>query len=183
MTGGYDPSATCALFAYVSGGILNIFDEHYEKFELASITADKLDAKKQQWNIQHFSAVADHETDRVEELNRRNIPCGLAKKTNVLGARISIKELLYFDKIKIHPRCKNLLRDLNAAVWHPKKEGELDESQCTWGHFDAESALRYLVRELGTMESVKPLENPHGDTGSAAAFDIQMGRYYSDESI
>lgn len=177
---GYDPSATCALFAYHYQGVLHIFDEHYETKELAAITAEKIQEKFHKWSITQHSAVGDHEQDRIDELNDRGIGCGLAKKVDVMGARISIKELLYFDKIKIHPRCVNLLRDLNAAVWHPKKEGELDASQCTWGHFDAESALRYLVRELGTMEAIAPIENPHTDTASRAAFDLRMGRFTND---
>ena len=177
---GYDPSATCVLFAYSDQGVLHIFDEHYETKELAAITAEKIQEKLSKWSIVQHAAVGDHEQDRIDELNMRGIGCGLAKKTDVMGARISIKELLYFDKLKIHPRCKNLLRDINAAVWHPKKEGELDATQCTWGHFDAEATLRYLVRELGTMEAVQPIENPHTDTASRAAFDIRMGRFAND---
>ena len=53
------------------------------------------------------------------------------------------------------------MRDLDAAVWHEKKEGEIDYDQCTWGHFDGESTLRYLVRELGKYEAMQPDENPH----------------------
>lgn len=177
---GYSPSATCVLFAYKYRGVLHVFDEHYQLQELATVTAEKIDAKLHHWNIKSYAAVGDHEQDRIDELQLRGISCGLAKKTDVMGARISIKELLYFDQIKIHPRCENLLRDLNAAVWHPKKEGELDETQCTWGHFDAESTLRYLVRELGTMEAIEPIENPHTDTASRAAFDIRMGRFAED---
>jgi hypothetical protein len=173
---GYDPSATCILFAYVHNGKIHVFDEHYEKRELAAITAEKLEAKLQKWGVKRFGAVADHEEDRIEELNRRSIPCGKAKKTNVLGARIEIKELLYFDRIVFHPRCEMTLRDLNAAVWHEKKEGELDEGACTWGHFDGEATLRYLVRELGQLEAIEPIENPHAEGPSSAAWDIMNRR-------
>jgi hypothetical protein len=170
---GYSPSATCALFAYVQDGELRIFDEHYETMELAAVTAEALNRKKEYWRMDRFAAVADHEEDRNEELTRRGIVCGLASKANVLGARIQIKELFYFDKIKIHPRCVNLLRDIAAATWHDKKEGEIDYTQCTWGHFDAEAALRYLVRELSEMESPAPIINPHtADPISAMAFDM-----------
>lgn len=65
-----------------------------------------------------------------------------------------------------------LIRDLQTAVWDGKKEGELDYDQCTYGHFDAEAALRYLVRELGKAERQAPLLNPHRDSISQAAFDI-----------
>ncbi len=168
---GYSPSATCVLFAYVRDGVLNVFDEHYATQELGAITAEQIDAKRDYWRIQHYAAVADHEADRIEELNRRGIVCGLASKANTLGARVQGKELFYFNKCKIHPRCKNLIRDLEAAVWHPKKEGELDDTQCTWGHWDAEAAFRYLIRELSEMEKIEPIKNPHaGDPMSARAF-------------
>lgn len=175
---GYSPSATCALFAYVRDGILHIFDEHYKTEELASVTADMIQAKKDQWRIadNKYAAVADHEEDRIEELNRRGIACGKANKSNVQGVRVQIKEMFYFDKVLIHPRCKFLIRDLDAAVWHEKKEGELEDSQCTWGHYDAESALRYLVRELSEFERPAPMRYPVMDSASQAAFSMNLNR-------
>lgn len=155
---GYSPSATCCLFGYVEDGVMHIFDEHYKKEELAVTTAGVLHDRLARWRITDYSAVADHEADRNEELIRRGIPCGLAKKVDVMGNRVQIKELLFQNRIVIHPRCQNLIRDIQAAVWHPKKEGELDDGQCTWGHFDGEAALRYLVRELSEVENRKPVE-------------------------
>lgn len=174
---GYNPSATCVLFGYVQHGVLNIFDEHYATQELAAITAEQIEYKKDQWKIEKLSCVADHEEDRIVELQRRKISCGKASKANVLGARIQGKELFYFNKVKIHPRCKYLIKDLMAAVWDDKKaiNGEIDYTQCTWGHFDAEAAFRYMVRELSELEIEEPIVNPHVgiDPASAAAFDIQ----------
>jgi hypothetical protein len=175
---GYYPSATAVLFSYVQNGVLHIFDEHYEHKELGKITAEKIIAKQNQWKINksNYAATADHEQDRIDELNLRGIECGKANKVNVMGARIQIKELFYFNRIKIHPRCKNLIRDLDAAVWDEKKEGELDETQCTWGHFDCEAALRYLVRELSGFEKTAPIVHPVMDSSSQAAFDIHLQR-------
>lgn len=157
---GYSPSATCCLFGYVKEGVMYIFDEHYKKEELAITTAEVLKDKLAMWRITDYAAVADHEADRNEELVRRGIPCTLAKKVDVLGNRVQIKELLWQRKLVIDPRCENTIRDLQAAVWHVKKEGELDDGQCTWGHFDAEAALRYLVRELSECENRAPVEKP-----------------------
>lgn len=173
---GYSPSATCVLFAYVKDGILNIFDEHYACEELAALTAESIEAKRDRWHIKSLACIADHEADRNEELTRRGIVCGLASKANVLGARIQGKELFYFDRVKIHPRCEYLIKDLNAAVWDPKKAiaGEIDYSQCTWGHFDAEAAFRYLIRELSEMERDEPDINPHKfDKASFDAYELQ----------
>jgi phage terminase large subunit len=145
-----------------------VYDEHYKKEELAVVTAERIREKLASWRITDFAAVADHEADRNEELIRRGIPCALAKKVDVLGNRVQIKELLWQRKLVIDPRCQNLIRDLQAAVWHPKKEGELDDSQCTWGHFDGESTLRYLVRELSEAENSKPIQMPVSQAAGAA---------------
>lgn len=169
---GYHPSATCILFAYVKDEVLYIFDEHYEHNELPKITADAIEFKKSQWDIKTLALVADHDPARIEELRLRNIVCAQADKVDVMGARMEIKELFYFDKVVIDPRCKMLRRDIGAAVWHPKKEGQLDDAQCTWGHWDAESAFRYLVRELSKAEADEPDDNPHLDEQSRAAYDL-----------
>jgi hypothetical protein len=157
---GYSPSATACLFGYVADGVVNVFDEHYKKEELAIDTAEILKDRLARWRVTDVAATADHEADRNEELTRRGIPCTLAKKVDVLGNRVQIKELLFQKRLKINPRCVNLIRDLEAAVWHPKREGELDDGQCTWGHFDGEAALRYLVRELSDVEMSKQAEKP-----------------------
>ncbi len=67
-----------------------------------------------------------------------------------------VKSLFFYNKIKIADRCKMLRRDLEAGVWHPTKEGEIDDSQCTWGHFDAEAAFRYLIRTFSDVVEVEP---------------------------
>lgn len=175
---GYNPSATCILFAYTKDGILNIFDEHYALNELAAVTAVEMRRKLDYWKVETFAATADHEPDRIAELNSRGIVAGLADKANAMGNRIQGKELFYFDKVKIHPRCQWLIKDLDSAVWHEKKEGDLDYNLCSWGHFDAEAAFRYLVRQLAPMENEEPEVNPliRVDPVSAMAFEMQNRR-------
>lgn len=173
MDWGYWPGATSILFAYVQDEVVHIFDEHYAHHELASITGDHINAKKAAWRINRLALTADHEADRIEELRLRGIPCGLADKANVMGARMQIKELFYFRKIKIHPRCKNLIRDLDSATWDVKHDGEIDYKMCSWGHYDAEAALRYLVRELSGVESKKPEENPQTDSVSQSEWEMR----------
>lgn len=178
---GYHPGATCVLFAYVRDGALWIFDEHYAREELARHTGDKIIEKLAFWNIRNTSAVADHEPDRIEELNLRGIACSPADKVNVLGNRIQGKELFYYNKCFIDPvRCPNLARDLDAAVWHPKNadKGEIDADQCTWGHFDAEAAFRYLLRRFAELVEYRPVVVPNLniDPASAAMFNEIMKR-------
>ena len=172
---GWFPSATCVLFAYIADdGKLCIFDEHYELKELVKITATKIKEKLTFWDADQYGAVADHDPKSIEELQLRGIPCSNADKVDVRGNRIQGKEMFFFDQIRIHPRCKFLIRDLQAATWHPEKsdKGEIDESQCTWGHFDAESTFRYLIRRFAqfTPEVVEEIPDYQIDQLSAAAF-------------
>lgn len=173
---GYDPSATCVLFAYVEDGVLYVFDEVYAKKQLLDDTFESIRSRMEHWDIQKFAAVADHEQDRIDELELRGIPCSKANKANVLGARIQIKELFFKNRIKIHHRCKYLIRDLQTATWHPRKEGDLDYDQCTYGHLDAEAALRYLVRELSAVEEEEPEFNPHIGLDEASALEWNRRR-------
>ena len=101
---GYEPSATCILFAYVKDGVIHIFDEHYALKELAIHTAEVLQAKQHAYNVRLFAGVADHEADRIEELNRRGIPCGKANKVNVFGARLEIKRAVLAKSYNHRPK-------------------------------------------------------------------------------
>lgn len=175
---GFDPSATCVLFGYVQNDVLHIFEEIHEKKQRPAETAASIKTVFDHYRIESFAAVADHDTARVEELNLCGIKCGLAKKVNVLGNRMQIKEMLYNDRILIHPRCKFLIRDLETAVWNQKKEGELDYGAHTYNHADAEAALRYMVRELSDAETPAPDVNPHigSDQVSARAWNLTRQR-------
>jgi hypothetical protein len=173
---GYDPSATCALYGYKKADTVYIFHEHYALRERAADTAEAIDLTRVSYAIQTLAAVGDHEEDRIEELNRRGIQCGKARKADVMGVRMQIKEMFWANRLVIHPRCANLIKDLQAATWHPKKEGELDDTQCTWGHFDAEAALRYLIRELSEITDNEP-DKPETSQITAAANQLrEIGR-------
>ncbi len=171
---GYAPSATAVLFAYVQDGILCVFDEHYALEETPIFTAEAIDQRRRHLNMKRLTGVADHDPARIVELTNRGIECVNADKVNTMGARMQIKEALYFDRIRIHPRCKWLLKDLENAVWHAKKDGELDDKACTWGHWDAEAALRYLLRMISEIVDEKPEDNQNAayDTASAAAHEM-----------
>ncbi len=180
---GYDPSATCVLFGYVKDEILYIFDEIHEKRQLLEHTFQSIQSVRERWRIEKLAAVADHEEDRIAELELRGIPCGKASKSNVMGCRIEIKENLWKNKIVIDPRCKFLIRDLTTATWKTNKKGEsdLDYSQCTYAHFDAEAALRYMMRELSNVEDEEPEENPHIATDQLSARAWHLSRQREDE--
>lgn len=179
---GYDPSATCVLFSYVKDNVLYVYDEIYKKKQLAVDTAQNINEKVAEYQINRYLATADHEQDRIDELHKRGIMCKKANKVNMLGARISVKELMHQKRLVIDPvRCPYLVKDLTSAVWDVKKEGEIDYSQCTWGHFDAEAALRYLVRELSGYNEVEIEENPHDDDATRREWQLSRMRRYIDD--
>ncbi|UOF77037.1 large subunit terminase [Caudoviricetes sp.] len=160
--------ANCLLAGYRMADKFYIFDEIYEQRQLIEQFADAFKAKIKLWQCKRIAAVADHEPDRIAELQRRGIPCGNANKADVLGNRVQVKELFWGNKIVIHPRCKALIRDLKSATWAERtgsvnSKEEIDYKLCTWGHYDAEAALRYLVRELleasTTSEEVRLVSN------------------------
>jgi len=157
---GYSPSATCVLFGYVLGGRICIYDELYGTKWLLSEVAAHIKNKMQQWNISSLGGVGDHEPRSIEELTRLGIPVSPCNKVNVLGNRMEVKTLFLQDKLYIHPRCKMLLRDLEAATWDPDKPGELHYPGCSWGHYDGEAALRYFVRQFKDTIDHKPVEIP-----------------------
>lgn len=173
---GFHPSATCVLFGYVKGEDIFIFDEHYQKEEMPIHTAEAIQEKFRIWDIKKFAAAADHDPARIEELRLRGIVCANADKVNVHGVRMQIKEAFFKGRLFIHQRCTYLRKDLLAATWHAKKENEIDDSQCSWGHFDAEAALRYLIRELSSIKEQEPKSLPVSDDASMAAYEEILKR-------
>ena len=174
---GWKPSATSILWAYVVGGVVHIFDEHYKMEELPVHTAESIIAKHALYGIEKFAAVADHDPKSIKELNLRKIPCRNANKVDTKGNRLEVKELMWAKRLKVHPRCVNLIKELKSATWDTKKEGEIDYNGCTWGHYDGEASLRYLVRELSKFEAQEPTMNPHlDDEMSARAWELGQRR-------
>lgn len=153
--------ATCMLAAFIYDNTIWIFDEIYVKKTLLEEFAVSLHDKIVIWNCKKYVAVADHEPDRIAELHKRKIACSNADKSNVLGVRLQIKELFWRDKIRIHPRCRYLIKDLSAMSWDKNKESkreDADYSECTWGHYDAEAAFRYLIRNLSNIAETEKMQ-------------------------
>ena len=173
---GWQPSATCVLLAYVRDNRVCIFDEIYgQKIRLEDL-ATLFHDKKSDYGLGKLSGVGDHDPDKIEELNRCGIPCAKADKTNVLAQRMRIKTLFKNDRLYIHPRCTNLIRDLQSAVWDTKKEGEIVYANCSWGHYDGEAALRYLIRHLSEFESKNPTVKLPATSQDKRAMAMSRGR-------
>lgn len=172
--------ATCVLFAYVKDGVMNVFDEHYATEEMPVMTAHAIESRRRQFGTQFMAGVGDHDPAKNNELISRGIEVGLADKVNVLGARLQIKEALYFDRIKFHPRCVNIIRELQNCTWAVNKgktdnKGDIDYSQDE-AHHDAEATLRYLIRALSESEAEQPVVLPYVSTDAATARAHEMSR-------
>lgn len=170
---------SCMLAGYRYGGKFWIFDEIYHSKMLLEEFSALIKSHIALWGASGIAAVADHEPDRIEELHRRGIPCSNADKSDVLGCRLQIKELLWKDEIRIHPRCKNLLRDLKSIAWNKEskhKREDADYDSCTWGHYDAEAALRYLIRNLSQISETVDNEIDFTDGKRAGTYDKNIRR-------
>ena len=171
---GYHPSATCVLFAYIRDGIIYVFAEIYSTHQKPTDTKDSIEARLNHYQIpkNHWVGAGDHEQDRNDALIDFGLTVVKADKRSVFGSRMKIKERLWKKTLVIDPiACPNLVRDLEAAVWDDKKDGEIDYNICSWGHFDGEAALRYLIEECSNVEEDEPVRNPHEtDVNSAHAW-------------
>jgi hypothetical protein len=58
------------------------------------------------------------------------------------------------NRIEIHPRCTNLIRQMHTAVWN-RARNKFEQSS-TEGHFDGVAALIYLVRNTPAHENPYP---------------------------
>lgn len=163
---GYKPSATCIHFGYVLDGRICIFDEIYETEKLLDEIKAMMKEKFNLWQLRFVGGVADHDPRSNKELEIAGIHVTPVDKSNVYGNRLEVKTLLKNNLLYVHPRCEYLIRDLSQAQWDPKKEGEIDYKNCSYGHYDAEAALRYLVRAFKTNEADSPPARLAGDHAS-----------------
>lgn len=155
---GWDPSATCVVFAHIVAGRICVFDEIYSLKMTNEELSNAIRLKIQAYDIRRLVAFGDHDPKSIDELTRFGIPIEPADKTNTLGQRMDIKTLLKQDKIYFHPRCTYTLRDIQSAPWDLKRHGDIDYKKCSWGHFDGEAALRYLVRSILHSDHVESTE-------------------------
>jgi len=58
-------------------------------------------------------------------------------------------------RIQIHPRCTHLIGNLKSGIWDKNKK-QFDRSR-TYGHFDALSALVYMVRNVPDNDNPVPV--------------------------
>lgn len=147
---GWNPSATCVLFGYLRDGYLVIFDEIYGTEILPKNIEKSIETTLQKYRLTKngVSGVSDHDAEKIAAMQIEGFNVENANKTNVFGTRLRLKNLIYQGKLLVHSRCQYLIRDLTSATWNGKADNDIDYSKCTYGHYDAEAALRYLFTSL-----------------------------------
>jgi phage terminase large subunit len=118
--------ASAVIRAGFKDGELYIFDELYGK---EWTNADFIEAAKDQWGDEAYSwmITADSaEPDRIEEWNRAGYKVYPAKK----GAG-SLKygiDFLCQQKLHVHPRCQNMIRELQMFKRREDKDGNVQDA-------------------------------------------------------
>lgn len=159
---GHTAGFSC-LFGVWRGDTLFIFDQIYQQGLRIGQMVDLVEQRMSHWKIprDNYSAYSDHDPEMLAELQTRKIKVDLADKLDPFACRMSVKEGLYFNKIKINPlRCEPLIKEVDSAVWSAKKADDMEmRGDPNNGHWDSEASLRYLYRG-SKLQLEKPEEVP-----------------------
>jgi len=145
---GYTNPFVCLFGAVDEDGRLYIYDEHYESKRLIKYHADKI--KQREGNFKW--TVADHDAQDNAEMRSQGIQTLNAKKSVIEGIqKVKARLVTQGDgrpRLFVHPRCENLIRELQFYRWQEAKEG-VNEKEEPVKEFDhALDALRYMVMKL-----------------------------------
>lgn len=177
---GFSGSASSALFGCWRGGKLHIFDQIYGSHLRIGEFANKIEERMKTYAVERHRYVAytDHDPEMVDELAQRRIKVTLADKVDPFACRMSIKEGLYGDIVRVSPiRCQWLHREMEAAAWSDRKADEMEMHGDPNGfHWDSEAALRYLWRGA-RVELEAPKEMPKGlDQGGVVEWQAKQAK-------
>lgn len=154
---GFNPDATGVLYAYYDYKLATIFieDELLDQRMTTDNLAKKLKAKRAElWgDLEVHKAKADCQQNILTDLwDRHQLEFSQHTEKgagSVLQNANNVNVLLRERRIRIHPRCKQLIAQMGAAQWDkPKKNSQKRDLARTddFQHFDLISALFYLSR-------------------------------------
>ena len=112
-----------------------------------------------------YMRVADNDLKLINDLQQEH---GLlffpTKKDNREAALNKLRVWISDDKIRIHPRCKNLIYHLKSAQWNKGRTDflRLKDDVATGlfgGHCDGLPALMYLVRNIQSQKKPEGLNS------------------------
>ncbi len=78
-----------------------------------------------------------------------------AQKSDMLASVNYLRNLVQTNRLIIHPRCTDLIRQMTNAVWN-KNATDMARTQGYDAHYDLISALRYVVRAINWNDNPFP---------------------------
>ncbi len=109
-----------------------------------------------------YLRIADNNLILINDLNRlHHLPFFPTKKDDAEMQLNNLRINMSQKKIIINPRCVNLIKHLNFAVWNKKRTSY--ERSPENHHYDGIDALKYLMRNISWTKNPYPAN--HGITG------------------
>lgn len=103
-----------------------------------------------------YKRVSDNNLILINDLYRlHGLIFHATKKDDADAALNNMRILIKDEQIIINPKCKTLIRHLEAAVWNKSKKSY--ERSGDNGHFDAIDSLKYLVRNVDFHRNPYPV--------------------------
>lgn len=145
-----DPTAFIAALVDMENMELWVFDEHYQRGMLTKQIADMLKNK----GYAKERIIADNEGRVIDELRLLHKIPRIEKAQKGSGSILGGIEFLKEFQIYVHPRCQNLMIELENYTWSKDKyDNQLNKPIDEWNH--AIDALRYATERFRTPTKVK----------------------------
>ena len=153
-----DPTAFIAFAVNREAKQIFIFNEHYERKMLNSDIADMIKRKGYAKERIRADAAEPKSIDDIRRMGINRIMPSVKGKDSILNGISAIQEY----KIFVHPRCKNVLYELNSYRWaKDKNEGNINMPEDCDNHLM--DALRYAFYDVRFFSSnkLKSALTPH----------------------
>lgn len=107
-----------------------------------------------------------HEIQRFSDIDlrlmadlwqRHQIRVAPVTKQDSLGAINLVRNMIQTGQLEVHPRCKNLIRQMENAIWNNKAtDFDRGSEKGPDGHYDLVAALKYLCRHANLRKNPYP---------------------------
>jgi hypothetical protein len=163
MDPGFSPSHTGILFSYIDfqKGWLVIEDEIDMLRMRTDIMAERIKAKEEALGYNQPNSRNKHmrwsdiDPRLLQDLDAMHQLSFAATSKDNLSAMVNQARVLLSQKrIRIHPRCKNLIAQLKAVTWNEGKTGF--DFSTSFGHYDLVSAFIYSTRNADWQSNPFP---------------------------